>query len=163
LARSVGKNILQSSASVVGRGARDTSSRRYHAADRVPSLDGFETVTRGGLATRRVMARARRGPRFPRCPVPDTTQTEKKWEFFRPRNGNPALVGQSQRDCWQVSTLPRDIFYVFEVRDRNETSAFDHVFDRREREKAGFLKGAPCAAKANESEDLFMLIGMCQE
>ena len=68
LARSVGKNILQSSVSVVGRGTRDTSSRRYHAADRVPSLDGFETVTRGGLATRRVMARARRGPRFPRCP-----------------------------------------------------------------------------------------------
>jgi hypothetical protein len=102
LARSVGKNILQSSASVVGRGARDTSSRRYHAEDRVPSLDGFETVTRGGLATRRVMARARRGPRFPAARVPDLT---KSGCFFLPRNRNPASLGQSQRDCWQVSTL----------------------------------------------------------
>ena len=67
--------------------------------------------SRAAVSRRGALWRARgAAPASPAARVPDTTQTEKKWEFFRPRNGNPALVGQSQRDCWQVSTLPRDIF-----------------------------------------------------
>jgi hypothetical protein len=72
LARSVDGKIFSNrrfDASVVGRGAGHTSARRYHAGDRVPSLAGVDTVTRGGLATRRVVGARARPPRRSRCRI----------------------------------------------------------------------------------------------